>query len=323
MHLIRFIKKIKTDEIKLGHIDINKIGLYLLIISFFIGVFSIYITLYNAADESDVLTLGRLISKGSLLYVDYFSHHFPFSYIWTASVFSIFGSSIQAIRLSMLLLRVFIFYLTMKLSNHYFIIGLTSVSWSLLSYLYLGNMVLYDSFCAIFNIAAFVVTLAIITNRVKDSYDKYLFIGILSSLSVFSDPTKIFPLFVLFLGLVIHNIKKYYFGRKKTKQILLRFMVLIISFSIVGIIFLTYFIFTASLNNFIKDAIEFNYYTYSKYAGSLEISNFVKQFLSLFDIFNKAWYKELKPLFKLDNFLELLDSTRKCNFAGQKGGKLR
>ncbi|KPL72103.1 hypothetical protein ADN00_16675 [Ornatilinea apprima] len=296
---------LKRLLVKIDSINEEKSGSFLIILSFIIGFFTIYVTLYNAADESDVLTLGSLISKGYILYNDYFSHHFPLPYIWTSIIIKLFGSSIQVARLSILILRVLIFYIAMRLSKYYIVIGLTSVSWSLLSYLYLGNMVLYDSLSAIFNTAAIVVTIAILTSNIKDSLGRYFFIGITSSLSVFSDPTKAFPFIVLFIGLFVYILKTNPYKKLYPQQLVYKLLILVFSFSLVGIFFLVYLLATSSFDNFFKDAVLFNYHTYSKYAGSFEVKNLFKQFFSLLDIFNRAWSKNVSPLIRMDNFLEL------------------
>ncbi|NMC53825.1 MAG: hypothetical protein GYA48_09360, partial [Chloroflexi bacterium] len=290
---------------KITSINEERSGTFLIIFSFIIGIFTIYISLYNAADESDVLTLGSLISKGHILYSDFFSHHFPLSYIWTSIIIKLFGSSIQVVRFSILFLRVLIFYIAMRLSKYYIAIGLTSVSWSIISYLYLGNMVLYDSFSAIFNTAAIVVTIAILTSNVKDSLGRCLFIGITSSLSVFSDPTKAFPFVIVFVGLLVYILKNNPYDKVHPQQLIFKLLILIFSFSIVAFFFLAYFLATSSFDYFIKDAILFNFHTYSKYAGSLEVKNFIKQFFGLLDISNRAWYKNVSPLIQIDNYIEL------------------
>jgi hypothetical protein len=73
----------------------KKVGFTLLTISFFIGLVTLNITLYNHTDEGDVLSVGWLISEGYILYKDIFSHHFPLPYYFVAFIIKIFGSSMR------------------------------------------------------------------------------------------------------------------------------------------------------------------------------------------------------------------------------------
>jgi hypothetical protein len=59
-------------------------GMVLLSISFLIALTKVYYSRF--VDEGDNLSVGWLLSQGSILYRDVFSHHFPFPYYWVAGV---------------------------------------------------------------------------------------------------------------------------------------------------------------------------------------------------------------------------------------------
>jgi hypothetical protein len=84
-------------------------------------------------DEGDTLSVGWMLSQGSILYRDVFSHHFPFPYYWVAGIVRIFGNSFEAVRISVMLLQIGLFAVCMLLTRFYLVIGLTSLVWNLIN----------------------------------------------------------------------------------------------------------------------------------------------------------------------------------------------
>src|SRR5512146_1332285 len=109
----------------------------MLVLSFIFGLTKIYYGRF--VDEADTITVGWLISRGSVLYRDVFSHHFPFSYYWTAGVVSIFGNSFPAVRVSILLLQIALFAAAMWMTRFYLAIGLASLVWNLINQFHRGQ----------------------------------------------------------------------------------------------------------------------------------------------------------------------------------------
>jgi hypothetical protein len=124
----------------------RKSGWLLVLVSFCIGFLTIYWG--TEGDEADNLVVGTLIARGSVLYRDIFSHHFPFPYFWTALVVSLFGKSLLWIRASVWLFQIASFGIAMELSGYCLTLGCAAFFWSITRIFYQGNLVLYSSFCA-------------------------------------------------------------------------------------------------------------------------------------------------------------------------------
>lgn len=87
----------------------------------------------------------------------------------------------------------------MKFSRYHFALGLAMLIWSLVGYLYLGNMVLYDSFSSILIIDALAIGLALISRRVQPSPGPLIVSGLLIGIDFLIDPLSVYPAIILVL----------------------------------------------------------------------------------------------------------------------------
>jgi hypothetical protein len=277
-------------------------GYLLLFISLLIGFVTIFYTYYNPGDESDTYTVGWLLSKGYVLYKDLFSHHFPFSYIWVRLISLISGPSIPIYRISLVLLRIGLLTVIMHVYRKPLVIGVTSIGLSLIGPIFLGNMLLYYSFDAIFMISCFFIILAILNNEISFSYKLVVLTGIIISLSVLNDPIMTFPAIVIILFLAISGYQK---GEGKKQKLIYTTS----SFLIIGVIFTLFsgIIFSiTSFSGFIQDAIIFNKDIYTKYTGQLfTIPGLVASIRNSINILDPSLRTYVSPYFHWEDFSQL------------------
>jgi hypothetical protein len=280
----------------------DRIGYGLLFLSLVVGLITLFYAYAHLGDEGDTYEVGWLISQGQVLYRDVFSHHFPFSYLWIGLVTAIFGPSITFIRLSLLLLRVTLFGISARFSNQAFIIGLTSLAWSLISPLYLGNLLVYYSFDAIFIVSSVFILIAALNKDSIITTCRAVFVSVLVTLAVLSDPLMVIPggIIIIFLAYIaIRN------GATRKERFSLAISP-ILTGAVILLIFTAYLLLTSSLNDFIKDGILFNTQVYSRYAGSkYTISEFIKSILNNLNIINPSLRTFYSPYFVWQNWQEL------------------
>lgn len=282
------------------HVDDKKTGLSLLLVSLLLGLFTINITFYNHTDEGDVLSVGWLISEGYVLYKDIFSHHFPLPYYWVGLIIKIFGSSITILRCSLLFLRTIIFFVAMKNSQYYLSLGLSALTWSVISFLYLGNMLLYDSFAGMFLIVAFAISLSCLNNNSVLSDKNLLIIGFTLSFAFLSDPTKVFPGIVIVIAVVIKIFRDDGIFDKFVWKKLIH---LIISGLVPILILFLILVLSQTIENFRLFVFEFNSNVYQNYSGHIRLSFFINQIKTGLEILSKNWIENLNPMYSWNDFL--------------------
>lgn len=252
-------------------------GWAMLTIAFLMGCLTIYYGKF--VDEADTLVVGLLIRRGYVLYQDIFSHHFPFPYYWTAFTVLIFGRSILAARLSFWVFQITAFGFAMKFSRFHLSLALAALLWSILRYLYDGNMVLYHGFSGGALIVVFAMVLSMLLESTEPGRKHYLVLGFFSSVALFSDPFTIYALGVAFLLL----------ATAQPKTAFLTGLVILGVFSA----YFVYLVASATLDDFWNSAILFNSQIYNSYKP-VNLSRFSDLFNALktgLDITNPAWYK--------------------------------
>jgi hypothetical protein len=181
----------------------NKLGWLLLVISFCVGSLTLYWRAFG--DEADNLVIGTLISRGSVLYRDIFSHHFPFPYYWSAAVIAVCGKSLFAARLSVWLFQIASFAVAMGLSRYYLSLGTFALIWSILKPFYNGHMVLYNAFCAPSILVIVAITMAGLQRQIDIDKRHACAIGVFATISLLSDPLSVYAIAVAILFLLSVN----------------------------------------------------------------------------------------------------------------------
>jgi hypothetical protein len=279
----------------------QNIGYGLLILSALVGMTQVFYVYYNLGDEGDTIAVGWLISKGWVLYKDIFSHHFPLPYLWAGLVMKLFGATILSVRLSLILLRTFVFAVAMIYSRDKLALGITALAWSLVGHIYLGNGLLYHSFSGIFLVSAVAIGLTVMTPKHPISKGSVFSMGIFCGLLVLSDALKFLPAVALMgfvmLAFLINNYRE-----KKFAQGVVNCLVMLAGFSLSVASYLLYALFTHSLIDFYQNAIMFNFDTYSKYTTIISIESLLQPLKSGLDISNPLWLKNLSPFYEWQKF---------------------
>lgn len=234
-------------------------------------------------DEADNLAVGALMSQGTVLYKDVFSHHFPFPYFWISIFMYLFGNSILIGRMSLVFFRVISFLWAMKVTRAYLPIGLISFLWSLVAHFLGGHFATYSSFLAISLVSLFYFAFFALMRNIV-STEIAVAIGVFSGISILTSPFSIYPIAIVYIFLLVNN--------KKAPQKVFLSGAVLVSF---GIVFLVYSLLTNSFYDFIQQAILFNTNVYAKYNSTIQISytSFVRNLFNLLGLFSK-W--ELDPL---------------------------
>lgn len=279
-------------------------GYILLGISVLIAVTQIYYIYYNLGDESNTITIGWLMAKGRRLYDEVFSHHFPFSYIWVAFVVKVFGASFVALRISLIALRTLIFVIAMKLSRYTFAVGLTALSWSILGHFYLGNGLLYHSFTGIFDVAAFIIGLAILEGKTERYGLASGTAGILLGLAVLTDPLKLLPAGVLVLA-VFFSGSSWPLRQGAVKHGFFRAGTIAFLMIVCLAIYALWLISTNGMLDFYQAVIDFNLRVYSTYSPHITVRDVVNSITGFLDLFNGQWRMHLDPYYEWVSYVRL------------------
>lgn len=230
-------------------------------------------------DENDHLIVAFLMQKGRLLYKDIFSHHFPFPYYWTY-LFTPFWNqdspsrTISIFRLSLLVLYLinFIFvFLTYKNQKSRYSFSFWIILLPFFFTLYHGNLVLSDTFAAIFIVSIFWIYIPVLIGwEVISKYSLYLSI-ILASAAFWTQPLLFFLSFIPLI-----------FAPKNQK------IKIFITTGIVNFLPLLFFLVNGQLNEFIKQGLWFNFAVYSKFNTYNTSNN--GQWLDIIYFFKNQFY---------------------------------
>jgi hypothetical protein len=229
-------------------------------------------------DEVDNWITGNFLSQGFVLYRDIFSHHFPFAYYWMAFVTWLFGKSMIAARLSIVVFQTLTFGLTLYLTQYDLAVGLAAFIWSIFRLMYFGQMVLYNTFAALSLFFIFAIILALLQKRVEIRPVHVGAIVIFSFIAILSDPLSVYPLLFALLCLFAFS--------PKTGLWITAIM------AGCGMIFIGFLSVNDSLHGFINDAILFNSQIYSKYvnANPIRLSSLLSLSLKGLGITLPVWF---------------------------------
>jgi hypothetical protein len=272
----------------------KRIGVALLLGSVAINLAQLYWG--GLPDEGDNIATGLLIAKGYVLYKDVFSHHFPLPYHWVAIIIPLLGTSILAIRGSLLLFQTFTFWLTQRYTGFYLPIGIATFTWSLIGSVYFHTLFLYQNIKSISLFFVVLLTFAVTGRYITLRTHHAFVIGVFSALAILSDPLSIYVIGAAMLALLINT--------RSLKKMVLILLPLVFAF----FTYLFYFQATNSLMAFWEDVINFNSYTYSKYirVDQLPIETFLRAASKGLHIVDARWL-EFNPMRPFDKYSILPD----------------
>lgn len=206
-------------------------------------------------DENDHLAVAYFMSRGHLLYKGIFSHHFPFPYYWTFlfTPFWRFSSPSQLIsifRLSALvlyLLNFFLVFISFKNLRSQLGFSLWIFCLSFFFTLYHGNLVLSETYAAIFISSLFWLSLPQILHWEKPCRFNLLLIIIFTSAAFWTQPLLVFlfilPL-ILYPGKIIFTL---------------------ISLAALNLFVPIYFYLSGQISDFWQQGIWFNFFVYPRF----------------------------------------------------------
>jgi hypothetical protein len=275
-------------------------GLVLLALSLLFGLTKVYYGRF--VDEADNITTGWLISEGYTLYRDVFSHHFPFPYYWVAMVVALFGNSFIAIRISVLLLQIGLFGISMRLTGFYLAIGLTSVAWNLINQFHRGQEAIYATFEGILMVVVFMVIFYLLTKKPAVSKAVLVFLGVLLALATLSDPLMVYPVLVAFGAMFVSGVK--HGSKLGYREGFRRVLWVGMSAGVVLGIFAISLFASGTAQIFYQDTIWFNAEIYSKYvdAGPLRVGQILQNAFTGLDILDSRWVQELSPFMPMETY---------------------
>lgn len=224
-------------------------------------------------DEFDHLVSAFLMKNGYTLYKDLFSHHFPLPYYWTY-LFSFFWPQspsrvITIFRLEILALYLITFvlvYLSFKNIKSKISYSLWIILISTFFTLYHGNLVLSETFLAIFIMGSFWLVMPLVLGWEKYSNYKLKILALFASASFWTQPLTL-PTFILPL----------IFSPRVIIKNVIKFLLLINTIPIL------FFAFSGQLKYFYEEAIWFNFIIYPKhFIGNVPGGNGIIETFSYF-----------------------------------------
>ncbi len=272
----------------------NWLGGLLLLVSFGIGVITLFWGTF--VDEGDNLAVGLMLSRGSVLYRDIFSHHFPFAYYWTAAVTALFGPSIAAARLSALLFQIGSFAWAMYVTRYFVPIGMLSILWNTAGLFFFSNLVLYTAFSGVALVVIFMIAVAILSKRITTGRKELLTLGVFAVIAVLSDPLAVYPILcaLIFLALSPARLK----GSVQVG------VLIVIALGLYAL----YLGVSGSIESFYLDVVRFNADVYSKYTSlsPLRVSSILNLTGTALNLSGPTWQIDPFMILKreqLDNWL--------------------
>lgn len=207
-------------------------------------------------DENDHLAVVFFMEKGRLLYKDIFSHHFPLPYYWTYLFTPFWNQDMPSRTLSIFRLSTLVLYLitftavnlSYKNPKSRYSLSVFLILLSLVFTLYHGNLVLSETYSAIFIVSLFWLFVPIIIGWEQISLYTLVLSSLIASMSFWNQPLLFFLTFIPLL----HT------PNKKLKLIIL--LTIFINLLPVLLFTLNY-----QLLDFFKQAIWFNFRIYPKY----------------------------------------------------------
>ena len=171
---------------------------------FFALIFFLNRTFMGSFDETDHIVAGYLMKNGRALYSEHFTNHFPFPYYWIYLFTPLWSAlspakTMAVFRLSLLILYLICYvlvFLTFKNNKSKYSFSAWIILISLFFVVYLGYVILTDTFDAIFISSMVWITLPILFKWEKPSIFTYILLIVMGSLAFWTQPMLILLLLV-------------------------------------------------------------------------------------------------------------------------------
>lgn len=237
---------------------------------FFILITAIFVinSLHESyPDEFDNIMGGWYILHGKLIYSDWFTHHGPIAYFIAAFIEIFSGQSFVKFRFFYSIFLVIVtfggFYYLKKVFEFEkikFYLPLIFVLAISATYFW-GQMLLADSLSAYLLMPVFGLIVLKAYYRLKLTTNDFIFISVLSSLSLLSSLTYTYLIGGMYLSSIIY----FYLGFERRRKINVEFFKPILILLLPFVIFLLYLLVTGSFMDYLHQGISFNqkYYVYN------------------------------------------------------------
>lgn len=298
----------------LGQKIISKRNVFIII--FFIGVFLLalpYLNQNSWSDESDNLVGGKVVAEGGVIYKDYFSQHTPVLYYIVAIFMRIGFSDVFGVRICFFALITFCFLFIYIRYNK--MVG--KISLLFLPVFFMLEVARHDFMWTVLSdmvqaLACLVLFLEY-SKYVMDERKKFTKMSVfLISLSIFIAMgvafMSIYPIAIIALGVLLNEI--YFFYRNKSdkilykvKDIVIRFLPIVLVTFFFSIIFVLYFYYHGVLKDMIYQSFTFNMTVYSKY--NHQASPILTFILTIKNYVNYIW-DSFSTLYNLSTFQNVI-----------------
>ena len=228
-------------------------------------------------DEGANLDVGVRMVHGSVLYRDLFHNHMPLDALVGVAMVVLSGSSLNLVRVYILLLSAAAFLWLLRLGRKSLSVGFAAVLWALVGPFYFSNMLLYDTFSAWAAVVMGGLTYAALSDGLKISPGLLAALTASATVLVLSSPFSVLSVLVVVGSLWV--------AREIPKRFVLHLVLAVgACLTVVGL----WLIVTGSARDFYEQVVVFNTTTYQRYAPLNLRSHLVSQ-LALLDLFNRDW----------------------------------
>lgn len=221
-------------------------------------------------DEADNLLGGWLISKGNVLYNNFFSHHMPLPYYYASLLIKLGLNDVSGLRIGMSITILFFWLLIIALFKdkiNYRILCILIFLSAIAHPLFLGHMFLADSFFAYSILIIFLYFFS--KPQLNFNLIDKIIIVLMIYISIMSTLVSIFPIILLVVYYVVRKISQFSVKETNSKTKIfeeLKFALILVAPFIV-LLFLFYL--QDSLQQFFNQAYLFNKNYYSQFTGSV------------------------------------------------------
>ncbi|MBI4973181.1 hypothetical protein HZC27_01075 [Candidatus Roizmanbacteria bacterium] len=242
---------------KLKEYKIFPVLVFILSLLLFAAIFYLNRSFMGNFDEFDHIVAGYAMKQGRVLYSQHFTNHFPLPYYWIYLFTPLWSATSPARTLSVFRLSLLILYLisyvlvffTFKKNTSKYCFSLWISIISLFFVVYLGYIIITDTFIAIFVSSMAWITLPILLKWEKPSAYSHLLLIIFGSMAFWTQPMLFFLLFVPFLMV-------------KEKKSIIKWSLFTLILNSIPLLF---FYLNKQLYDFLFQGFYFNFKVYSPY----------------------------------------------------------